>query len=230
MIHPERHPLRECCRITAGAVLVALLLAGCSQDYVSYDDVRVTNAAEENYPITVTDQAVKMSVDAGRGRLSPDQVDSIIGFARQSVAHGASSLSILYAGANRNGRAVAAQAAELLAAQGIPRAHVSTAVYNGASPEVTLSYYRKLARTKDCGDWSENMTGNQFNEIYPNYGCAMQNNFAAMVESPEDFLTPRGFAPATGESRAAILRKYNTGEWSQKMQEFPDNTVTPQPQ
>lgn len=206
----------------AGALLIALLIAGCSQDYVSYDDVRVQNTAEERYPIKVVDEPVKMSVSAKQGNLTPEQVNGIVGFARQARANGASSLSILYASGNRNGRSVAAQAAELAARQGLPRGQVSTAAYNGSSPYVTLTYYKKTARTKDCGDWSANMAGNQFNEVYPNYGCAIQNNFAAMVENPEDFVTPRGLVPATGGSRAAALGAYGSGEWSQKLQDFPD--------
>ena len=209
-----------------GAVLIALLISGCSQDYVSYDDVRVQNTAEERYPIKVVDEPVKMSVAAKQGNLTPEQVNGIVSFARQASANGASSLSILYASGNRNGRAVAAQAAELAARQGLPRGQVSTAVYNGTSPYVTLTYYRKAARTHDCGDWSSNMAGNQFNEIYPNYGCAIQNNFAAMAENPEDLVNPRGLVPATGGSRAAALGAYNSGEWSQKEQNFPDADTT----
>lgn len=211
----------------AGSVLfIALLLAGCSQDYVSYDDVRIQNTAEERYPITVVDQPVKMSFAAKQSSLSSEQVNGVIGFARQAVASGASNISVLYASGNRNGQSVAAQTMDLVARQGLPRAQVSTSVYNGNSDYVTLSYYSKVARTKNCGDWSENLTGNQFNELYPNYGCAMQNNFAVMAENPEDFETPRGLAPATGQSRSALLKKYNTGEWSQKQQEFPDATLT----
>jgi pilus assembly protein CpaD len=223
---PDTLPLTERSRQAAAVLLTALLLAGCSQDFVSYDDVRTKNTAEERYPITVSDEAAKLSVDASSGSLSPEQVDVIIGFARQANGHGASSVSVLFASGNRNGRGVAAQAAAILAAQGIPRGQVSTAVYNGSSSDVTLSYYRKVARTKDCGDWSVNMAGNQFNELYPNYGCALQNNFAAMVQNPEDFETPRGLAPASGESRSAVLENYNAGEWSQKEQVFPDAPTT----
>ena len=213
-------------RRTAGALLFALLLAGCSQDYVSYDDVRVRNTAEELYPITVTEEAVKMSVHSTSATLSSDQVNSIIRFARQAVAHHASSISVLHAAGSHDGRRVAAQAAALLAAQGIQRGAVTMAAYNGTSAEVTLSYDRKVARTKDCGDWSENMAGNQFNELYPNYGCSLQNNFAAMVTNPEDFVTPRDLSPALGASRSAVMNDYLTGEWSQRQQQFPDAAPT----
>lgn len=211
---------------TSSTLFAALLLAGCSQDYVSYDDVRIQNTAEERFPIAVVDEPVKMSVAARQRSLSPEQVNGIITFARQAEANGVSSLSILYASGNHNGPSVASQAAELVARQGLPRGQVTTAVYNGDSVYVTLSYYRKAARTKDCGDWSKNLAGNQFNELHPNYGCAIQNNFAVMAENPEDFENPRGLAPAIGQSRSAVLRKYNSGDWSQKQQVFPDATTT----
>jgi pilus assembly protein CpaD len=204
------------------AVLATLLLQGCSQDYASYDDVRLPASAEERFPIKVVDEPVKMSVPAGRHRLPPEQVNAIIGFARDARANGATNVSILYADGNRDGRAVAAQAADLIAAEGIARAGISVAVYNGDSTDVTLRYDRKVAKTKDCGDWSSNLAGNQKNELYPNFGCALQNNFAVMAENPEDFVTPRGLAPATGASRMMILKTYASGEWSQKQQQFPD--------
>ncbi len=203
-------------------VLATLLLQGCSQDYASYDDVRLPATAEERFPIEVVDKPVKMSMAAGRHSLSPEQVNGVIGFARGARANGATRVSILYADTNRNGRTVAAQAADLIAAEGIPRAGISVAVFNGDSADVTLRYDRKVAETKDCGDWSSNLAGNQKNELYPNFGCTLQNNFAAMVENPEDFVTPRGLAPATAASRMMILTTYDSGEWSQKEQQFPD--------
>ena len=77
---------------------------------------------------------------------------------------------------------------------------------------VTLSFLRKVAVTTECGDWSENLAGSQYNEPYPNQGCALQQNIAAMVANPEDFETPHPMAPATAASRSAAMVKYNKGE------------------
>lgn len=225
----EHLPSRDVIRLAASLIACGCLLAGCSQDYVSFDDNYVPVVAEERYPIRVLDEPVKMTLVASRPHLSEEQIIDVIGFARQAQASNAGSIAVLYASGNRNGPKAAAQAAELIARQGIPRGLVTTSAYEGHTANLTLSYYRKVARTKPCGDWSENMAGNQYNEPYPNFGCAIQNNFAAMVANPEDFEQFRTATPAQGQSRSAILRKYNSGEWSQKKQELPDTTSTFQP-
>ena len=54
-----------------------------------------------------------------------------------------------------------------------------------------LSYIRSVAVTKECGDWSSDLANTSSNEPYPNFGCAMQNNIAAMAVNPDDFVVPR---------------------------------------
>ena len=65
-----------------------------------------------------------------------------------------------------------------------------------------LSYIRSVAVTKECGDWSVGFgTHIASNEPHPNYGCAIQNNIAAMVVNPDDFVTPRPTTPALAATR-----------------------------
>lgn len=224
-VKPSRTPLHS----ATGLLVLGLMLTGCSQDYVSFDDAYVPAMAEERYPIRVLDEPVKMNLVVSPAGLSQEQIIDVIGFARQAQSSKAGSIAILYSSRNRNGPQATAQAADVISAQGVPKGRITTAAHNGNTANITLSFYRKVARTTACGDWSENMAGDQYNETYPNYGCAIQNNFAAMAANPEDFEQPRTATPALGGSRAAILRKYNSGEWSQKKQELPDVSTTTQP-
>ena len=151
-------------RHTASLLVCGLMLAGCSQDYVSFDDNYVPVTAEERYPIRVLDEPVKMKLVASGPQLSEEQIIEVTGFAREAQASNAGSIAIVYASGNRNGAKAAAQAADLIARQGFQKALITTSAYEGQTANLTFSFYRKVARIKPCGDWSENLAGNQYNE------------------------------------------------------------------
>ena len=196
------------------ALTTAVLLAGCSQEYGTFDDQYVATSIEERYPINVVDAPVKINVSAKAGSLQPEQLNSVINFAQDARGNATSIVSVTYASGSRSSRNVAEQTVGVLVEQGVPRSMIRTSSYKGSAASVTLSFHRKVAVTKECGDWSENLKGNQYNEPYPNQGCALQNNMAAMVATPEDFETPRGMSPAQGAARSGVIKKYNTGAWT----------------
>jgi pilus assembly protein CpaD len=79
---------------------------------------------------------------------------------------------------------------------------ISQKTYPGASKApVQLTYVRSVAVTKECGDWSSDMANSSNNELHDNLGCAVQNNIAAMVVNPDDFVTPRATTPAHAAMR-----------------------------
>lgn len=47
---------------------------------------------------------------------------------------------------------------------------------------------RSTASVPNCPDWSAKGDMNYNNAIYPNYGCAVNSNLAAMVANPEDLI------------------------------------------
>jgi pilus assembly protein CpaD len=49
------------------------------------------------------------------------------------------------------------------------------------------------------------------NENYGAFGCATQQNLAAMVNNPLDLMYPRGLTPADAARRTDVLSKYRTG-------------------
>jgi pilus assembly protein CpaD len=79
---------------------------------------------------------------------------------------------------------------------------ISQKTYPGpAKGPVQLTYIRSVAVTKECGDWSSDMANTSSNEPYANYGCSIQNNIAAMVVNPNDFVVPRPTTPALAATR-----------------------------
>lgn len=193
-------------------LLSGLMLAGCAMDGAEIEDSYVSASAEERYPITVAEAPVKMNVSARSGTLQAEHLNRVINFAQDARNNATSRISVSYGSGSANGRRVAQESVAVLVAQGVPRSMIATGSYRGSGTMVTLSFHRKVAVTKECGDWSENLSGNQFNEAYPNQGCAIQQNIAAMVANPEDFERPRAMTPVIGSTRSAVIKKYNSGD------------------
>ena len=70
---------------------------------------------------------------------------------------------------------------------------------------------RSRAKTAACGPWPDQIARNVENRNYYTFGCATQNNLAAMVDNPLDLLYPRGMTPPDATRRAVVLNKYGTG-------------------
>jgi pilus assembly protein CpaD len=70
---------------------------------------------------------------------------------------------------------------------------------------------KSRAYAKRCGEWPDDMTENERNEAYANFGCAQQSNIAAMVADPEDLLRPRRMTRADAMRRSVVFDKYRQG-------------------
>jgi pilus assembly protein CpaD len=94
-----------------------------------------------------------------------------------------------------------------------------------------LSYLEYVAEGPDCPDWSENLGRDPQNMPWPNMGCAMQKNLAAMVADPQDFLGPRPETPRPSERRDTVWGKYVAGEstgskWSPEDKPLPERATS----
>lgn len=63
---------------------------------------------------------------------------------------------------------------------------------------------RSTASVPGCPDWSAKSDINYGNALYPNYGCAINSNLAAMVANPEDLIKGQ---EGTGETVVATSTK-----------------------
>lgn len=193
------------------ALFAAALLSGCRMDDAALDDGYSPASYQERHPIRVTDAPVKMNISARAGTLGPQQMNSVIAFANDARGNASSVIAVRWSSGSANARNVAQETITVLTSQGIPQAMIRTGGASGSSSVVSLSFMRKVAVTNECGDWSENLTGDQNNDSYKNFGCASQNNLAEMVANPEDFETARTMAPATAASRSKATGDYNKG-------------------
>lgn len=77
---------------------------------------------------------------------------------------------------------------------------------------IVLSFKKYTASVQKCGDWSRDLAKSWKNERSPNFGCAYQNNLAAMLVDPHDLIAPRGMDPADPMRRSTVLESYRAGD------------------
>lgn len=188
---------------------MASTLAACSNSELALDDAYVPSTHYERYPIEVTKGPVKLEISSKSGTLQPSQINAIAGFARAASNSGAAKMTILRpSGGGASGK-VARETFQLLVQGGIAPGMIIQKTYSGPSKgPVQLTYIRSVAVTKECGDWSSSLTITSANEPHPNLGCSIQNNIAAMVANPNDFVVPRPTDPAMAAARDPAARMY----------------------
>lgn len=209
-------------RLAASLLLILplTLLGGCSQDFASVEDVYVPQATDARFPIEVMDMPVKMIVPAKPGRLPPAEVSRLQGFAAVARQGTSSPVMVSYPAGSATAQGVSRQAVSVLIGSGVPRSRIQTASYKGKSDIVSLSFTHRVASTKPCGNWSTNIANNPTNEYYPDFGCSVQQNTAAMVKNPEDFERARAMGPNYSKSQIPAVDRYQSGKWTE-----PDNAT-----
>lgn len=205
----------------ASAVLLAATLAGCAQRPSSYE---ITGAVPDDYrtnhPILISEQVAAMDVpvSAGTAGLTPAIRSNITGFAQTFNNSGASLIAVVSPSGSPNQRAasrIAVEVEAVLRQAGVPPQAIDYRTYRAGSDEaiapIRIAYARIDAYTKPCGPWDDQMSSNAQNRHYGSFGCASQQNLAAMVNNPLDLLYPRGLASADAERRASALSVYGQG-------------------
>lgn len=199
---------------------LALLVAGCATEKPIIvgsvpDDYRT------NHPIAINESIVTMDIPVGINSAGlPNAVKgNIQGFAQKYKASGADLIAIVAPSGSPNQDAAAYasyQVQDVLVASGVRRSAIDYRVYRAESGENTapirLAYAAVTAKAAPCGPWPDQVSQNGENKHYANYGCATQNNLAAIVANPLDLIYPRGMTPADASRRATVLEKYRAGE------------------
>jgi pilus assembly protein CpaD len=160
---------------------------------------------------------IPVSVDS---RILPGaEADNVRFFGQSFLVSGTTTIAVVAPSGSPNQVAaagIAVQAENVLRGMGIDPKMISYRVYRAGADErvapVRLAYNRIAATTAPCGPWPDLVTQSDFNRHYEAFGCATQQNLAAMVDNPLDLLYPRGMPPADAARRAEVLSKYRTGE------------------
>ena len=220
IVHRRRACLASPALLVVGGLVAAL--AGCTS---SSDQTLVTGGIPDDYrhnhPIAVEEVLETMDVPVGQdsARL-PDPVKATVaGFGKAFKQSGASLMAVVAPSGSPNQVAAAAIAVEVeqaLRQSGVSPRAIEYRVYRAGPEErnapVRIAYNRIAAHTAPCGPWPDKITDTGENRSYAAFGCATQQNLAAMVASPLDLIYPRGLTPADAQRRAAVLDHYRKGE------------------
>lgn len=201
-------------------LLAAIALGACSQGWRGEaDDVYTPVSHTERYPIQVVKGTVRVNVSTSSSRLSVKQIDAVTRFAQQASSSGALRVSIRRPGGSLNSDVIAGRITQIFAEQGIEGNRLNHSTFSGSrSAPVSLSFVRKFAKTKKCGNWTKDFSESNENRPHSDFGCAYQHNLAAQVANPQDFITPRTSTPADPMRRHRVFKDYRT----------PKSTSTPE--
>jgi len=147
-------------------------------------------------------------------------VKANIGFFAQSFrASGTAIIAVVAPSGSPNQLAaagIAVEIEEVLRQNGVSPGAIDYRVYQATPQEriapVRIAYNRIVASTAPCGPWNDQVANSGPNRHYGAYGCASQQNLAAIVENPLDLLYPRGLTPPDAARRTTVLEKYRRGE------------------
>ncbi len=207
----------------AAVCAFALALAGCK---TTDDPTRVAGwtlvDGAQRHPILVSQEPTTYSVHVRRGAngLNPAQRAELLDFAGHYRTTDAGNSRLVIAAPSGGTNEVSAMYAvseirSLLTDQGFSEATISVEAYDAEGarePPIRVSYLRYVAEPPQCGDWSTNLAHEPTNLPYPNFACAGQHNFAAMVANPADLLGPRSETARSSERRDQVWSKYVKGQ------------------
>ncbi|NWG91358.1 MAG: CpaD family pilus assembly protein, partial [Parvularculaceae bacterium] len=188
-------------------IAAAASAAGCAPKFNGHE--HALSVAEE-HPISVDAQIVTMTLAGGSGGLSDLDSARLKAFADSYMRNGHGALSITTPSGG-DGAAVR----EALYEAGVPHSAMSDAAYRageGSSRDVILSYSRYVATPSACGIWDGERDRNYRNMRTPNFGCAAQNNLAAMIGDPHDLVEPAAMTAPDSQTRIRGVTKYRRGE------------------
>ena len=206
--------------LLAGGLMLAL--AGCK---TANSNTGIVGSVPDDYrrthPIAIDESIETMDVPVGlnSGRLPEAFKANVQGFAQKFLDAGGTTIAIVAPSGSPNETPATYASYEIrdvLVASGVDAKAVDMRVYQAKSGEnsapVRIAFARIAAKTAPCGPWPDQVANSADNRNYYNFGCATQQNTAAIVANPLDLLYPRGMTPPDAQRRAAVLEKYRKGE------------------
>ena len=176
-------------------------------------------SVQETHPIAVDSQIVTLTIDADdtTDDLSDRDQARLRAFANAYLTSGHGPLTITTPSgfADRDGHEASADIRDALNKAGVSWEALSGATYRtggDAGDQVIVSYTHYVATPSECGVWTGIRNRDYRNLRSPNYGCAMQNNVAAMLADPHDLIAPAAGTPRDAIASTRAVQAYRDGE------------------
>ena len=213
----------QCVKSPILVLCAGLALASCQTRSAS--TTLPPNDYKTRHPIVVVEAAETLDIPVGLSTdaLSPATHSAIAGFAQHFHEKRASAIQIMVPSGAANevtATYLAGEVRRTLIQSGIPESRIEHMAYRSSNPEINapirLAFPTIKAKlTKQCGLWPEDLGKSHENRDYYNFGCATQQNLAAIIADPQDLLSPRAMTAADASRRDIIFDKYRLGEKTQ---------------
>jgi len=207
-------------KLALGASCIAFAaLAGCGS-LPGTTNPNLVMQAEEAHPITVRAAQAEMQIAVGPQSNALVRVDEtrLRAFAASYRTRGHGPMVIDVPSETPNSMAatqVLADVHAVLRDEGLHPDTVQSRPYHATSnPEwapLVLHFTRYETEASPCGEFDQSYTQRFNGNPTPNWGCATQNNLAAMISEPADLVTPREMTPADANQRGQMLERYRAG-------------------
>ncbi len=211
----------------AAAAIAVTALSGCGAMQNRHNIIvgSVPDDYRTSHPIILNEreEILDVPVSASDSHISVAQRSSIQAFMAQSTSASSGVVQILMPAGAPNSAAARRVLPDIVSAlkkSGVQGGNVVTAAYDASggqsSAPVRISYRAMSAGTEPCGKWTSDLGDNAQNKNYENFGCASQNNFAAMIANPADLIGPRLPDTIDPVRRGLAISRYqkSTGTWS----------------
>ncbi|MEM9705328.1 MAG: CpaD family pilus assembly protein [Pseudomonadota bacterium] len=176
----------------------------------------------ENHPIAVDSQVVTLTIDVDQrnNQLSARDEARVKAFAAAYLRNGHGQLTVSApSGAveDFDGQELSADIRSAIHEAGVDWGQINGSTYRTSQDldrRIIVSYTHYIATASKCGVWKGIREATRNNLHSPNFGCATQNNLAAMVADPRDLIQPAAFAPGDSIARIRALDQYRAGQVS----------------
>ena len=201
-----------------GAALPVLALAGCAKHDENHFVVgSVHDSHKSRHPIIIDEREKTLDIPVARDAigLTAASGSAVEGLARDFRRSASGAVTILLPDRSPNEAAakkIGSAAAQRLRESGVPGHRIRffsyDASHHGNAAPVRLSYQAVAAKVEGCGKWPKDLTETSENKQYHNFGCASQNNLAAILANPSDLIAPRGMSDIDAERRGTVIDDY----------------------
>jgi pilus assembly protein CpaD len=206
--------MKNTMRAFALVASTAVIASGCA---TKFNGAEHAMTVQEAHPITVDSQTVTMTLTAGSELSEMDQarLRAFVGAYLQN-GHGPVTITTPSgSGANAAADTYASSIRKTLHSAGLDYGAMSATSYIAsaqAGNDVVLSYTHYVATPSACGVWEGLRDRDNRNMRTPNFGCATQNNLAAMIGDPRDLIVPADMTAPDAAFRIRGVKAFREGD------------------
>ena len=198
-------------------IIAAAVVSGCSG---AFNGPEQALSVAQQHPIAVDSQVVTLTIrdDASTDELSRLDKARLRAFADSYLRNGHGPLTITApsgSSSDIHGQEVSADVRTYLNSIGVPWSSMGGSSYRSGETDgrdVIISYTHYVATPSPCGIWEGLREADRRNIRSPNFGCATQNNLAAMIADPRDLIEANTLTDPDSNIRIRGVNAFRQGE------------------